>query len=52
MSAEAEAIDAALEAYRKHEHTERRDEAYANLRDVVEAVKQRTRPDEAGKDSR
>lgn len=41
MSLEAEEIQAALDAYRLCENTERRDAAYGVLRDVVGAVKAR-----------
>lgn len=39
MSVEAEAIQAALDAYRQFEHTDRRDEMYGRLVAAVEAVK-------------
>lgn len=62
MSLEAEQIKAAHDLYRRHERTERRDEAYGLLRDVVDAVKARhlaemeraatERPTTAGKDYR
>jgi hypothetical protein len=41
MSVEAERLRDALDLYRQHENTDRRDEMYSNLRSVVESIKRK-----------